>query len=274
MKLVTVRYNQELVPGRVMGEEIALFEGSTMRELLADPNLSDRAKEAASSTVIGLSEADLAPVVPDPDKIVCVGVNYLDHIEEMGREKPSAPTYFAKFRSALIGANDDIVLPVEASSNVDWECEMAVVIGTKARNVSPDNALAHIAGFTVLNDVSVRDWQRRTSQFLAGKTFEALTPVGPWLVTPDEAGDGSDLTIRTIVNGITKQQSNTSNLVFDALAIVADLSQITTLEPGDIIATGTPGGVGAARTPPEFLSPGDELITEIDGIGQLKNLCT
>jgi len=273
MKLVTARYNGQLVPGKVVDQEVLLFEGSSIRSLLAAPEGLEAAT-AVSSASLGLEEVNLAPVVPDPDKIVCVGVNYLDHILEMGREKPPAPTYFAKFRSALIGATDDIELPDQAqTTNVDWECELAVVIGARTRNVGASEALGSIAGFTILNDVSVRDWQRRTSQFLAGKTFEALTPVGPWLVTTDEIGDGSSLDLRTLINGEIKQQSNTSNLVFSALDIVADLSRIITLEPGDIIATGTPGGVGAARNPPEFLAPGDEMITEVDGIGRLHNRC-
>lgn len=253
---------------------MALLNAPSVKELLTEPSGLQAAAVDDGGATIPLAEADLAPVIPNPDKIVCVGVNYRDHIEEMGREVPSHPTYFAKYSRALVGPNDDIVLPdPTVSTSVDWECELAVVIGAEARNVAPGDVLDVIAGFCVLNDVSVRDWQRRTVQFLAGKTFEGLTPVGPALVTADQVGDGSGLALKTTVNGVTKQESNTSHLVFNAIDIVADLSTIMTLDPGDVIATGTPGGVGAARTPPEFLKPGDVMVTTVEGVGTLSNTC-
>ncbi|MCL4154217.1 UNVERIFIED_CONTAM: hypothetical protein GTU68_019297, partial [Idotea baltica] len=248
-----------------------MLDEASVKEVLSTPDGLAKAASADGETV-PLSDADLAPVVPRPDKIVCVGVNYRDHIEEMGREVPGHPTYFAKYGRALAGARDELKLPpAEISTSIDWECELAVVIGKPTRNVSGAEALDAVAGFCVLNDVSVRDWQRRTVQFLAGKTFEGLTPVGPSMVTADQVGDGSGLALSTSVNGVIKQESNTSNLVFNVIDIITDLSQIMTLDPGDIIATGTPGGVGAARTPPEFLKPGDELVTTIEGLGQLVN---
>ncbi len=274
MELVTVRDDDGLRAGRVDGGKVVLLEAGSVRELLVDREGLEAAAGREIGRSIAIDDADLAPVIPDPDKIVCVGINYQDHIDEMGRTSPDHPTYFAKYRRAITGPRDDLLLPApDVSSSVDWECELAIVIGRTARHVSGDEALASIAGFCVLNDVSVRDWQRRTSQFLAGKNFEALTPVGPALVTRDVVGDGSGLELTTEVNGVVKQRSTTSNLVFGAVDIVSDLSGILTLDPGDIIATGTPGGVGVARTPPEFLRPGDELVTKIEGIGRLVNRC-
>lgn len=273
MELVTVRIDGGYRAGRVEGDQVVLLGSETVGTLLAEPDWPSLAAEDSGSTVAH-ADADLAPVVPNPQKIICVGVNYRDHIEEMAREAPGHPTYFAKYGRALVGPKDDIVLPpADVSTHIDWEVELAIVIGKPTRNVSGAAALDAMAGFTVLNDVSVRDWQRRTSQFLAGKTFEGLTPVGPGLVTTDQVGDGSGLALSTSVNGVVKQESNTSHLVFNAVDIVTDLSRVMTLDPGDIIATGTPGGVGAARTPPEWLTAGDELVTTVEGVGQLINRC-
>jgi acylpyruvate hydrolase len=270
MELVTVRQQGGTRAGRVDGQGVELLQAPTVLEVVVDPD----AAEATTGERIELAGADLAPVIPRPGKIVCVGLNYQDHIDETGREAPSAPTYFAKFANALTGPHDDLDLPPPSvSASVDWEAELVVVIGRTARNVSPEDALQHVAGYTVGNDASVRDWQRRTSQFLAGKAFEQLSALGPSLVTADILGDGGSLGIRTLVNGVVKQDSTTSNLVFGTAELVSDLSRITTLDPGDLIFTGTPGGVGAARTPPEFLRSGDLLEIEIDGIGALRNRC-
>jgi acylpyruvate hydrolase len=214
---------------------------------------------------------DYAPLVPRPDKVVCVGLNYRNHILEMGRELPEHPTLFAKYASALIGAFDDIVLPA-VSDQVDWEAELAVVIGAPARHVSADEAPACIAGYTVANDVSVRDYQYRTLQWLQGKSFESSTPVGPWLVTEDES-PGPSRQISCEVAGEVMQRADTADLVFDPAALVAYISDIFRLEPGDIIATGTPGGVGAARTPPRFLADGEVVVTRIAGVGECRNRC-
>jgi acylpyruvate hydrolase len=216
---------------------------------------------------------ELAPVVPRPGKIICVGLNYRNHILEMGRELPEHPTLFAKFADALIGPRDDIALAPESTA-VDWEAELAVVIGRTARRASEDEAAAAIAGFTVLNDVTMRDWQYRTKEWLQGKTFEATTPIGPVLVTPDELPGGvrPRLVMTCSVNGEVMQKTDTADLVFDPVALVRYISTITTLRPGDVIATGTPGGVGHARTPARYLADGDVLVTEIDGIGRLENV--
>ncbi len=274
MELVTLRRNGGTQAGRVEQDQVVLLDAPSVKDILEDPQGLSRSASADGGETVALSDADLAPVIAKPDKIVCVGVNYRDHIEEMGREVPGHPTYFAKYARALTGPNDDIVLPnPDVSTHIDWECELAIIIGSETRNVAAADVLDHIAGFCVLNDVSVRDWQRRTVQFLAGKTFEGLTPVGPSLVTTDQVGDGSGLALSTSVNGVIKQESNTSHLVFNAIDIVADLSRVMTLDPGDIIATGTPGGVGAARTPPEWLKPGDVMVTSIEGVGTLTNTC-
>lgn len=273
MELVTMRLDGETRAGRVDGDEVVVLAEASVGDLLAAPG-GLAAAAAADGARVPMAEADLAPVIPQPSKIICVGANYRDHIEEMGRQPPSHPTYFAKFARSLAGPSDDLVLPpAEQSTSVDWEGELAVIIGRPTRNVSRADALEHIAGFAILNDISVRDWQRRTTQFLAGKAFEGLTPLGPAMVTTDQIGDGSGLALQTTVNGVVKQDSTTSQLVFDALDAVADLSTILTLDPGDVIATGTPGGVGAARTPPEFLRPGDEVAVTIEGLGQLVNRC-
>jgi len=269
MRLGTIRYGDATRAVRLEGDELVLLDALDLRELLgagATGN-EDGDRIPAKGTA-------WAPLIPTPDKIICVGLNYRDHILEMGRELPSHPTCFAKFSGALIGANDDIHLPPsDVSTSVDWEVELCIVIGSGGRNIAAADALDHVAGYTVLNDISVRDWQRRTIQFLAGKTFEHTTPVGPTMTTVDVLGDASGLEVETLVDGVSKQRSSTDQLVFGVRDLVADLSTIITLHPGDLIATGTPGGVGAARTPPEFLQPGQEVVTRIEGIGELRNQC-
>jgi acylpyruvate hydrolase len=270
MKLVTVRVDGGHRAGRVDDDVVTLLDFDDVGALLAAGRID--AARSASGPTVAYADCDLAPVVPNPDKIVCVGLNYADHVAETGRDTPSHPTYFAKYRRALIGPNDPIVLPDPAiSAEVDWEGELAIVIGRSVRLAGDREAAAAIVGFTVVNDVSMRDWQMRTSQFLAGKTFEGSTPVGPCLVTTDEIGDGLGLDITTELSGVVKQSSNTRELVFSPIDIVVDLSKVMTLDPGDIIATGTPSGVGRARTPPEFMAAGDTLVTTVAGIGELRN---
>jgi acylpyruvate hydrolase len=274
MHLVTVRTENGTRAGRVEGSEIILLDHGDVRGVIEADGGIDSVAELDGDR-IPLESASLAPVIPKPDKIICVGVNYADHIAEMGRTPPDAPTYFAKYARALVGPHDDLVLPDPAhTSHIDWECELAVIIGRPVRHASTsEEALAGVAGYAVLNDVSCRDWQRRTTQFLGGKTWEALTPLGPAMVTRDEIGDGSGLNISTTVDGVVKQESNTDHLIFNVVDIVKDLSRIMTLDPGDVIATGTPGGVGAARTPPEWLAPGRTMTTTVEGLGQLVNTC-
>ena len=275
MRLVTVRIDGATRAGRVAGDEIVPLDAPDVRAVLAaGPVTSGSVPVGDAGGTVPLEGADLAPVVPAPDKIVCVGLNYRDHAAETNSPLPTAPIYFAKYRRALTGPYDPIRLPPpEVSTSTDWEVELAVVIGREVRNSDASEAAAAIAGFTVLNDVSVRDWQTRTIQFLAGKTFEQSTPVGPALVTTDEIGDGLGLDVSCTVDGVTKQSSNTDQLVFGPAELVADLSTILTLDPGDIIATGTPGGVGMARDPQEWLSPGAVVRTAIEGLGEMVNTC-
>lgn len=276
MQLGSIRTSNGSTAVRVDGDEVVHLP-TTLHNLLAggawDLARADGAGEGPFERT-PRDAANWAPLIPTPSKIFCVGLNYHEHVREMGREVPSHPTYFGKFADALIGANDDIALPApDVSTHIDCEAELCIVVGRTARHVAPENALDHVAGYTVLNDVSVRDWQTRTTQFLAGKTFEHTCPVGPVLTTTDELGDGKGLSISSTIDGVTMQDNSTSELIFGVEALIADLSTIATLHPGDLIATGTPSGVGAARTPPVWLTPGAELVTSIEGIGELRNRC-
>ena len=207
-------------------------------------------------------------LAPRPAKVVCVGLNYRSHILEMGRDLPHYPTLFAKFPEALIGAADDIEIPA-GRDQVDWEGELVVVVGTAVRGVDEVDAERAIAGYTIMNDVTMRDYQFRTREWLQGKTFENTTPVGPVLVTTDEWQPGP--TLETVVDGEVVQKISTGDLVFSPAHLVSYISQIITLQPGDLIATGTPGGVGHARKPARYLAPGSVVETSIDGIGTLTN---
>lgn len=266
MKLATVR-----TPGgatravRVEDHAVIDVGAADVGDLLADPDWAVRASAAGPE----LRATGYAPVVPNPGKIVCVGLNYRTHILEMGRQLPEHPTLFAKYPEALIGAHDDIHLPAE-SGQVDWEAELAVVIGSPVRRATEQQASAAIAGFAVLNDVTMRDWQYRTPMWLQGKTWEASTPFGPYLVTPDELAGGTRpaLMLTGSVDGEVVQRASTADLVFDPVALVRYISTIVTLRPGDVIAAGTPGGVGHARTPPRYLTDGSVLTTEIEGLGR------
>jgi acylpyruvate hydrolase len=269
MRLATIRTAEGTRAVRIDGDRAVETGHPDVGALLADPAWKQLAADA-DGPAHERTGLDYAPVVTRPGKIVCVGINYAAHIAEMGRETPEFPTLFAKFPESLIGAYDDVVLPA-ASEAVDWEAELAVVIGTRVRHADGATAEAAIAGYTVLNDVTARDWQYRTLQWLQGKTFEATTPIGPELVTPDEAGTGLDLTCA--VDGETVQSGNTSDLVFGAAATIAYVSTILSLQPGDVIALGTPGGVGHARKPPRYLQPGQVLTTAISGLGECRNTC-
>jgi acylpyruvate hydrolase len=273
MRLATVRTQAGTRAVRLDADRAVQTGDSDVGELLGRPDWRDRAA-AADGPTLSLDGLDYAPLVPSPEKIICVGLNYRDHIEETGRTPPEYPTLFAKFPPTLVGAHDDVLLPA-ASDQVDWEAELAVVVGAPARHLSAEQAAGAIAGFSVLNDVSVRDYQYRTLQWLQGKMFEATTPFGPALVTPDEVDGGTaiDAEISTEVDGEVLQSSRTGQLVFDPAALVAYVSEIITLRPGDVIATGTPGGVGHARKPPRHLTDGATLTTRIAGVGECRNVC-
>lgn len=255
------------------GEGARILPFSSVREALADGVLTDErtADLLRSSEPVDLGDLDLAPAVSG-GKVICVGHNFTSHILELGHGLPDHPNVFSKFPEALVGPNDDIRLDV-ASEAWDWEAELAVVIGTAVRRADRDTAARAVAGYTVANDVSARDWQRRASQWLLGKTFESTTPLGPWIVTTDEVDPAAGLQISCSVDGVTKQQSTTADLLFDAPSLVAYVSQVVTLQPGDVILTGTPGGVGTARKPPERLLPGQLVVTAVEGIGECRNRC-
>jgi acylpyruvate hydrolase len=272
MRLATIRTDGGTRAGRVDGDAVSLLPFDDVGELLSSG--ADWAQRAAAGggEDVALSGVSLAPVVPRPEKIVCVGLNYRAHAAEAKLDLPDYPILFAKYTRSLIGAGDDLVLPGN-SDKVDWEAELGLVIGTEVRHADLATAEAAIAGYTVINDVSMRDWQRRTSQFLQGKTFERSTPAGPYLVTPDELEDPRRLHLTCTVDDEVMQDAFTDDLVFSPAEVVSYISAIITLVPGDLIATGTPGGVGGARRPQVFLVPGQTMRTKIDGVGELVNRC-
>lgn len=274
MRLATVRTLDGATRAvRVDDDHLVDLGAVDLGEFLATPGWEERAA-AATEPATHLRGAAFAPVIPRPGKIVCVGLNYRNHIVEMGRDLPEHPTLFSKYADTLIGANDDIVIPPETDA-LDWECELAVVIGSPVRRARGSDAERAIAGFAVLNDVTCRDWQFRTREWLQGKNWEATTPLGPYLVTPDELPGGvrPTLEISTRIDGETVQSDTTGDLLFDPVALVEYVSTMGSLRPGDVIATGTPGGVGHARKPPRYLQPDQVLTTSIAGLGECHNSC-
>jgi acylpyruvate hydrolase len=274
MRLATVRIDGTTRTVRVDDDLLVDVGAPDVGELLGHRDWAERARSASagSSATYALADADFAPVVPRPSKVICVGLNYRGHIREMGRDLPEHPTLFAKFADALIGARDDIIRP-EETGELDWEAELALIVGAPVRRARGAPAEQAIAGFTVLNDITCRDWQFRTREWLQGKTWDSSTPVGPYLVTPDELpGDVRPaLGLRLLVDGEVMQSASTTDLLFDPVALVEYVSTIVRLSPGDIIATGTPAGVGHAREPQRFLAGGQTVVTEIDGLGRLEN---
>ena len=229
---------------------------------------------ARSRVAVGIpaAAAVLLPPVPDPGKILCIGLNYRDHARENNRAIPTEPVLFAKFNNTLIGHGAPIRLP-KVSVKVDYEAELVVVIGKPGRDIAEGEAMNHVAGYTVGHDVSARDWQFKgeEKQWVIGKTFDTFAPTGPHLVTADDVPNPHDLPVRLRLNGETMQDSNTREFIFTIPQLIAYLSQVVTLEPGDLIFTGTPPGVGVARKPPVFLKAGDDVEVEIEGIGRLRN---
>jgi 2-keto-4-pentenoate hydratase/2-oxohepta-3-ene-1,7-dioic acid hydratase in catechol pathway len=244
---------------------------TTLRGLLAAGLLAEAQDTAASAAPdFPLDGLALAPVIPDPDKIICVGLNYRDHVAETGRTETANPALFARFVGSQVGHLQPMVRP-GVSEEFDYEGELAVVIGKPGRHVPAAQAMAHVAGYACYNEGSVRDWQRHTSQFLAGKTFAGTGAFGPWLVTADEIPDPSQLTLQTRLNGHVVQSTTTDLMITAIPQLIAYCSTLLPLLPGDVIVTGTPGGVGAKRTPPLWLRPGDVVEVEISGIGCLRN---
>jgi 2-keto-4-pentenoate hydratase/2-oxohepta-3-ene-1,7-dioic acid hydratase in catechol pathway len=222
-----------------------------------------------TSKCLPLTSVKLLSPIRRPGKILGIGLNYKDHVEESGIETPAAELWFSKAATSISGPFDPIILP-RVSTQLDYEAELVMIIGKPCRHADREAAAAALFGYCAGNDVSVRDWQFRTSQFMLGKSFDTSAPIGPWIVTRDEV-DGTNLDITCYVNGQQRQQSNTHHLIFDCLDQIAYLSQVMTLEPGDVIFTGTPGGVGAAMKPPVWLQPGDVVKVEIEGIGAIEN---
>lgn len=270
MKLATLRVDGGTRAVRLDGDTLVDLGYPDVGALLAQDDWATIAANATGATWPA-EGADLAPVVPNPSKVICVGHNYTNHIKEMGRELPSYPTLFPKFADSLIGPNDPIVKPGETEA-FDWEVELVVVIGEPVRRATEEQAAAAIAGFTVMNDISVRDWQFRTIEWTQGKIWDSSTPVGPYVVTPDEVGGVRPaLEVETLVDGEVMQRDDTGTLLFDPVHLVQYVSTVIRLNPGDMIATGTPAGVGHARDPKVYLVGGETVVTRIAGLGACTN---
>ena len=274
MRIVSFRRDGEISYGLLEGDEMADLPGLDPRlpPALNDalPTLRGYVPPAGPRKTVSRSDVTLLPVIPSPQKIICIGVNYADHAAETGQAPPPYPTVFAKFANTLAASGDPIVLP-SASTMPDYEGELAVVIGRPGRQITEQDALDYVAGYTAFNDVSARDFQGHTSQWTMGKSPDTFGPLGLALVTADEIPDPQKLELRTTVNGEVLQQASTADMVFTVGQLIAYLSQTMTLLPGDVIATGTPSGIGAARTPPRFLRPGDTVVISIDGVTELTN---
>jgi 2-keto-4-pentenoate hydratase/2-oxohepta-3-ene-1,7-dioic acid hydratase in catechol pathway len=278
MRLATYLLNGNELPAVVVGDEIVDLQTAapdlpaTVSAILALGDEGLKAAQAAVDTGTGrraLAEVTLGPPVR-PAKFYGIGLNYLTHANEAKREPTEFPTIFAKMANSINAPNGDIELPL-VSDQLDYEAELAVVIGKQCRHVSPEQAPSVVGGYTVTNDFTIRDWQRKTQQWTLGKSWDTSGPLGPWLVTPDEVPDPHNIAFRLTVNGEVRQESNTSELIFSIWDLIAEISTGSTLEPGDTIATGTCAGVGAFFKPPAWLKDGDVVRTEFDGIGALEN---
>ncbi len=284
MRLATIQTGSGPRAALLKGSSLIDLHGTdealpaSVRELLeAGPETLQRAAQLAEREAAVRYESTrlrFLPPVPDPRKIACIGLNYRDHAAESGAKIPDEPILFSKFATALVGHEGDIVLP-PVSNEVDYEAELVIVVGRRGRNVPAERAMDFVAGYTIGHDVSARDWQlkKEGKQWTIGKTFDTFAPLGPVLVTPDEVPDPHNLGIRLRLNGRTMQESSTKQMIFSVGALLSYLSKVFTLEPGDLIFTGTPPGVGFARKPPVFLQPGDVVEVEIDGLGMLRNRC-
>ena len=242
-----------------------------LRALLAAGALAQAGQAVAGAPAdCQLADLTLLPVIPNPDKIICVGLNYEDHVKETGRDKTENPTLFLRLADSQVGANQAMLRPRE-STHFDYEAEIAVIIGKAGRRISEQDSWSHIAGYSCYNDGSIRDWQRHTSQFTPGKNFTRTGAFGPWMVTVDDIPANTPMTLTGRLNGKEVQRATTEQMIFKIPALIRYISAFTHLLPGDVIVTGTPGGVGAKRTPPLWMAPGDTVEIEIDKVGVLKN---
>lgn len=278
MRFVTFEIGGHAHPGVVSGDSVIDLSGtgfSSLTDLIEHGEMGSFQIENLIAAPSRASQAPLSSVkllapIPKPRKLICVGLNYLDHAKETGAEVPKVPTIFNKFATAVIGPGDNVVLP-KASKAPDFEAELAFVIGRGGRHIEAKNWADHVFGYTIVNDVTARDYQRATSQWLMGKTFDTFAPMGPWIVSADEIADPHDLDIQLEINGELMQDSNTRELIFKIPELIAFLSSVFTLEAGDVISTGTPAGVGFTRKPPRYLRAGEEMVVRIERIGELKN---
>ena len=268
MSYATYEFRGQRRVGEVDGDRLIPLSGLTEIGIDTPSAVLVRAERLIMEAV-PTREVHLLPVVPRPSKVLCVGLNYSDHITETGRDTPTYPVLFPKFATSLIGATDDIVLPPE-TSQMDWEGELAVIMGKAGRRIQIDDALDHVGGYTVANDITMRDYQYKTHQWLQGKAWDGSTPLGPYLVPPDEV-DLENAGIRTSVDGTVMQESTIARLFFDIPTLIATISVFTALNPGDLILTGTPGGVGYRRKPQRFLTDGATVVVEVDGLGRVEN---
>jgi 2-keto-4-pentenoate hydratase/2-oxohepta-3-ene-1,7-dioic acid hydratase in catechol pathway len=278
MQYVTFERNGSAEPGVIQGSNVISLKGAGFPTLVAiiAGGLDARRRvetwlaKPPADAIVPLIDSHLVAPIPHPPKIICVGLNYRDHAIESKMEIPKVPTIFAKFSTAVIGPGEAIVLP-KLSAKPDYEAELAFVIGKGGRYIAKDRWQDHVFGYTNLNDVSARDYQMATTQWMMGKTFDTFAPFGPAIVTADEIADPHALDIQMIINGEVLQSSNTSQLIFRIPELIEYLSSVFTLEAGDIVSTGTPSGVGFSRTPPRWLRPGDECVVKISGLGELRN---
>lgn len=263
------------------GKPVAVIEqGSRWYQLdkpladyLATSEVQVISAEHMGAQPLDLSEDDFIRPLSNVSRVLCVGLNFTDHAKEVGAETPSHPTIFTKFGNALIGPGEQIQMPTE-SNKIDWEVELCAVVGKEGRRIPVDEAEEYLLGYTVLNDVSVRDWQGRTSEWFQGKNWDSMTPFGPVIVSPDELDIAGGLAMSCTVDGETRQQGSTANLIFKPAEVISYISTFMTLQPGDLIALGTPAGVGLSLRPRKWLAPGQTVVTEIEGIGRLTNVCS
>ncbi len=278
MRLVTFQNNGSAEPAVIAGDNLLSLKSagfSTLLEVIeqgapALEKISALMKSATAASLVPLAQAKLLTPIARPPKLIFIGLNYRDHAEECGAKIPDVPTVFSKYNSSIVGPDDEIVLP-RVSKQPDYEAELAVVIGKKGRYIAKENWREHVFGYTNLHDVSARDVQMATTQWMMGKTFDTFAPIGPAIVTADEIPEPNALKIELVLNGEVMQSSNTSEMVFHIPYLIEHLSTVMTLEPGDIISTGTPAGVGMAKKPQRWLRPGDKTIVRIEGIPELRN---